>query len=124
MIPYKFKTLNHEEYDLTLELSTGARIIKKLFEKTKKKLIKRSGKDITDADYTVLKEFSVPQDVENIFFPVINRVTIKTQKEIFKEVMKDGILVLDCGVKGVVYRLLENGGWRIIITLGGRYLRK
>lgn len=122
MIPWKFKAINSEEYEAEITLTTGARIIKKLFEKTKKKLIKRTGHDLKDADHNVIKEFSIPEDMEYIFFPVVNRATLKVQKDIIKKVKVDGINILDVGVKGVVYRLMDNGGWLILVTLGGRYI--
>lgn len=121
-VKYAFKAVTTEEYEATIHLHTGARIIKKLFEKTKKKLIKKTGKDIISADYTIIKEFSIPPDMENIFFPVVDKATSKIQKEIIKNVKIDGIKVLSMGVKGVVYQLLENGGWLIIVTLGGIYV--
>lgn len=119
-IEYDFKAINGADYELTFSMTAENKLLNKIFQDSRRKLIREGVTSIGYADPQTLEKFDVPPK----YFKLINTIMSKKVKKICKMVAKDYIIVLTGKITQAYFKRNAANDWDIKIKYGGQYVDK
>lgn len=115
IVDYDFVTLNFEDFEAKLILEADDVLFSKVFEKAKKKVLRKTNKTIKEGPES-LKEFEVPK----AFIPYLTTITKKTFENLWNIIAEDKINVLHYHISKTKF-VKKGNMWQIHIYAEGVY---
>lgn len=114
-IPYDFKAVNPQDYELTLIVPVKSRMMRFVFAGTKRALKKKIG---AKADDLELSQESFTVDPK--FYSLIKTASDSFLKDIEGQLAGDGIIMRCCDVRGAHF-IKQEKDWQVKIIFIGLY---
>lgn len=120
MIDYEFAAVNLSDFELCFTMVTSNKLLMKIFNKSRQRLIKKGVVTAKDADPNLLQKF----EIDPRFYNLMHTVLKKQIKYVANEIKKDGIVILNSRVEYGQFIKNVKGDWDIKIKVGGQYAKK
>jgi hypothetical protein len=112
-IRYKIKLKSRSDFILTLFIDdVSESIFQKVLHQTRVKLQRKHNVDVK-GDLDKVEEFTIPDGVKSMMFPVIYKALTKNMDIAIKEFEADGFKVLSINIYDVAYIKNKGGNWDI-----------
>jgi hypothetical protein len=122
-IDYAFECINLTDYELKIALNVDNSLLTSLFNKAREEFVKNKKIDASKlGDPKIFDRFEADKRYLNTIKTALGR----TIKNIFKEVNKDQISILNCKAEKCIFQRgkFNREVWQVIFTCSGQYADK
>lgn len=121
-IDFDLRCQNLTEYECIIKMKIPNKLLNSIFQKTRKRLMRKKGINVPDNDPGLIEEFQIPAN----YLKAVKTALNKTMKDIKHQVWKDGIFLTSYEVVDAKYTKNPKNPdkWDVWAKVEGKYADK